>query len=129
MTDVDDVYLTVPLQFQDFPLHNHELRIRQTPDRRLHSIRNIGRGHAQHPVMVLRGILHVPVRHEHPVPPVRLLLPPAREHVLLRGEEGEGKAPAEGEDAQGEEQEEGGQGEGEEEGREQRQEEGQEGQR
>lgn len=111
--------------FQDLPVHNHELRVRQTPGGGVHSLRHIGRGDSQHPPLLLRGLLHLPLRHEHSVPAVRVLFPAAGELLLLRGRgeageaaaaqaEGQGEGEGKGEEAGGGKEEEGGEGETEE---------------
>lgn len=87
----------------------------------MRGVRDIRRGHSQHPPLrvLLRGILHLPLRHEHFVPALRVLLPAPREHMLFRWREGgggeeavetKGQGKGEGKEEGGGEEEEGGEG-------------------
>lgn len=75
--------------FQNVTFHYHELCICQTAGRSVYSVRVFGRGHPQHSIVLLRGLLHLFVRHEHPVPVVRFLLFAAGKFVLRRRRKGE----------------------------------------
>lgn len=75
--------------FQNVTFHYHELCICQTAGRSVYSVRIFGRGHPQHSIVLLRGLLHLFVRHEHPVPVVRFLLFAAGKFVLRRRRKGE----------------------------------------
>lgn len=71
--------------FQNVALHHHELPLFDAARSCVHRLRDKRSGDAQTTVVLLRGILHLPLRHEHPVPLVRFLLPPSRERLLCEG--------------------------------------------
>lgn len=100
---------------QDVAVHYHEFHLRETAGGCVHRLRDKRGGHAQAAPLLLRGILHVPVRCQHLIPALRVLLPAPRKRLLLEGQRhatpaSEAAQTAQG--AQGEEQEEGQEGQG-----------------
>ena len=49
----------------------------------MHRLRDKRGGDAQAAALLLRGLLHLPLRREHSLPALRLLLPAAGERLLL----------------------------------------------
>jgi len=72
--------------FQNVTLHHNELHLLEATRSCVHRLRDKRSGDAQITAVLLRGILHIPLRHEYPVSVVRLLLPPSRERLLCEGQ-------------------------------------------
>lgn len=103
------------MKLQNIPVHHNELHLREAPGGGVHSLRDERGRDAQAAPLLLRGLLHLPVRRQHTLPALRLLLPPAGERLLLPGRRraaAAAQAAQAAQGAQGQEQEEGEEGQG-----------------